>query len=79
MRKRGERRSKGGDQRSRGAASVDRLSDLGIPPDRAKRAVQLARVPAEQFEAALAEEGVARPGRVLSMAEKQEARPLAGT
>lgn len=34
-------------------SSPQRLSDLGIPRDRSARAQELARVPAEQFEAAL--------------------------
>jgi len=37
---------------SRGATHT--LADLGIPRDRASRAMQLAQVPSEQFEAAFA-------------------------
>ena len=36
--------------------SAARLLDLGIPKDRASSAMQLAEVPQEQFDAALAEE-----------------------
>ena len=53
MQARGER-SKGQNSRhpdvSRGATRT--LSDLGIPRDRASRAMQLAEVPEEEFEAA---------------------------
>lgn len=41
------------------------LSDLGIPRDRASRAMQLAEVPQEQFDAALAEPEIAQPRRIL--------------
>jgi hypothetical protein len=39
------------------------LDDLGIPRDRASRAMQLADVPEEQFEAALAEPAMAQQSR----------------
>ena len=58
MAERGERATNGepkSQQMSRGATSAPTLSDLGIPRDRASRAMQLADVPEEQFEAALAE------------------------
>ena len=41
-------------QMSRGATSDVTLSDLRIPRDRASRAMQLADVPQDQFDAALA-------------------------
>ena len=47
---------------SRGAT----LAELGIPNDRASRAMQLAEVPQEQFDAALAEPTIAQPRRILS-------------
>jgi hypothetical protein len=48
----GERAKPGNaNQMSRGATSLD---NLGIPRDRASRAMQLADVPADEFEAALA-------------------------
>jgi hypothetical protein len=46
------------------------LADLGVPRDRASRAMQLANIPEEQFEAALAEPLVAQPRRIL-----REAKP----
>jgi hypothetical protein len=56
----GEREKQGGDRtKSHGAT----LTDLGIPKDRASRAMQLADVPQDQFEAALAEPRVAQPRR----------------
>ena len=47
------------------SSSAMRLDDLGIPKDRASRAMQLADVPQEQFDAALAEPEVAQPRRTL--------------
>jgi hypothetical protein len=47
------------------SSSAARLDQLGIPKDRASRAMQLAEVPEAQFEAALAEPGVAQPRRIL--------------
>lgn len=44
---------------------VPTLSDLGIPSDRATRAMQLAEVPQDQFDAALAEPTIAQPRRIL--------------
>ena len=59
---------------SRGATS---LSDLGIPRDRASRAMQLADVPQDQFDAALAEPEVAQPRRILRevRAEREPPKP----
>lgn len=42
------------------------LADLGIPRDRASRAMQLAEVPQEEFEAALEQPQVAQPRRILA-------------
>jgi hypothetical protein len=41
------------------------LTDFGVPRDRASRAMQLANIPEEQFEAALAEPVVAGPREIL--------------
>jgi hypothetical protein len=46
-------------------ARVTTLSDLKIPYDRASRAMQLAEVPEQQFESALAEDRIAQPRRIL--------------
>lgn len=61
MAQNGERASKAGDRISREARGDTTLSDLGIPRDRASRAMQLAEVPQDQFESALAEGGTPRP------------------
>ena len=61
MKERGERasqRSDRGNQHS-SAAQLSTLADLGIPRDRASRAMQLADVPEEEFEAARCQ--IARP------------------
>jgi hypothetical protein len=58
-RDRGGRRS---DNESHGAT----LSDLGIPRDRASRAMQLADVPQAEFDAALGHDRVAQPRRILN-------------
>lgn len=66
----GERdRGKGGDRKSESRGATVKLSDLGIPKDRASRAMQLAEVPNEQFETALADERVAQPRRILKEAK----------
>jgi hypothetical protein len=52
-------------QMSRGATSETTLADLGIPRDRASRAMQLADVPQEQFDAAVAAPAVIEPRRIL--------------
>lgn len=58
----GQREKRGGDRaKSRGATLVE----LGIPKDRASRAMQLADVPEEDFEAALEQPRVAQPRRIL--------------
>jgi hypothetical protein len=54
---------------SRGATQ---LKDLGIPKDRASRAMQLADVPQDEFDAALAEPRIAQPRRIL-----EERKPVA--
>ncbi len=46
----GERQRSGDNQHSGGSAT--RLADLGIPKDRASRAMQLADVPQAEFDAA---------------------------
>ncbi len=52
------------------------LADLGIPRDRASRAMQLASVPEEEFEDALAEPGVAKPRSILNgRHEKNDVTP----
>lgn len=81
MKERGERAAVGRPGKSGRGAPI--LSDLGIPPDRAKRAVQLARVPSAEFEAALAEDRVAQPRRVIELVRSEsrqmrEARERAG-
>ncbi len=68
MRENGERRGPGDPDTSRGATS---LSDLGIPRDRASRAMQLADVPEQEFEDALAEPGVAKPRGILNARRKK--------
>lgn len=50
---------------SRDATSGPTLADLGIPRDRASRAMQLAAVPEAEFEAALGEPRIAQPRRIL--------------
>ena len=62
MRETGERRGEHNENASRGAT---RLADLGIPRDRAARALTLAEVPEAEFEAALAEPRVAQPRRIV--------------
>ena len=52
MARNGERSSERGSPESRRA--TPQLADLGIPRDRASRAMQLADVPQDQFDAALA-------------------------
>lgn len=59
---------------SRGATPTT-LSDLGIPRDRASRAMQLADVPQGEFDAALDEPKPAQPRRILSATRKVEVRP----
>jgi hypothetical protein len=54
------------------------LSDLGIPRDRASRAMQLAAVPEDEFEAALAEPKIAQPRRILDE-RKPELVPIKKT
>jgi hypothetical protein len=56
---------KGGDRKSQSRDATVKLEDLGIPRDRASRAMQLADVPDDEFEAALAEPRVAQPRRIL--------------
>lgn len=74
----GERATKQGTLKqapmSRGATSAPTLADLGIPRDRARRAMQLAEVPEPEFEAALAEPRTAQPRRMLD-----ERKPVAGS
>lgn len=53
-----------------GASSAVRLADLGIPKDRASRAMQLAQVPQDQFDAALTDDRVAQPRRILREAKE---------
>jgi hypothetical protein len=62
MAENGERKIQGNAVKSRDATS---LEELGIPKDRASRAMQLADVPEDQFEAALAEPRIAQPRRIL--------------
>jgi len=50
---------------SRGATCPPTLDQMGIPRDRASRAMQLGEVPQDQFDAALAEDRIAQPRRVL--------------
>lgn len=72
MAENGERAGQGGDRRSDDAESKLRgatLKDLQIQPDRASRAMQLAAVPEDEFEAALSEPKIAQPRRIL--AERQ--------
>jgi hypothetical protein len=52
------------------------LADLGITRDHASRAMQLAEVPAEEFEAALAEDRVQHPRRLTR--RQRLARQAAG-
>ncbi len=59
---------------SRGATS---LADMGIPRDRASRAMQLADVPEQEFEAALAQPRIAQPRRILD--ERRETVPITKT
>lgn len=74
MAERGERATRGDAETamSRGATS---LAELGIPRDRASRAMQLADVPQEQFDAALAEPAVAQPRRILREIREPTPRP----
>lgn len=65
MQKRGDREGHGGDRKSNERDARLKISDLGIPPDRATRAQQLARVPEKQFEAALGESRVVHPRAML--------------
>lgn len=67
MRENGERASPNGEvnQHTQGVASRNTLADLGIPRDRASRAMQLADVPAKDFEAALTLPQMAQPRRIL--------------
>jgi hypothetical protein len=60
MAENGERKIQGYAVKSRDATS---LEELGIPKDRASRAMRLADVPEDQFEAALAEPRIAQPRR----------------
>ena len=70
-------RARAGDIRPGVDSSAARLSDLGIPRDRASRAMQLADVPQEQFDAALAEPAVAQPRRILrELREPPKPAPL---
>ena len=46
----GERRPKGGDQKSRGATPLDKLSDFGFTKDLSKRCQAMARIPDEKFD-----------------------------
>lgn len=64
-------------QMSRGATSAPTLSDMGIPRDRASRAMQLAAVPEDEFEAALAEPRIAQPRRILD--ERRDTVPITKT
>lgn len=64
-------------QMSRGATSAPTLADMGIPRDRASRAMQLADVPEQEFEAALAEPRIAQPRRILD--ERRETVPITKT
>lgn len=50
---------------SPGATSAPTLADLGIPRDRASRAMKLADVPEPEFESALAAPRIAQPRRML--------------
>ena len=73
MADKGERTTR---QTARSSSAV-RLDDLGIPKDRASRAMQLADVPQEQFDAALAEPAVAQPRRILrELREPPKPAPL---
>ena len=70
-------RARRGDVRPGVESSATRLADLGFPTDRASRAMQLAEVPQEQFDAALAEPEVAQPRRILRevKAEREPPKP----
>jgi hypothetical protein len=65
MRENGQRRSAGNPQFPREGGIGVALADLGIPSQRMSQAMQLARVPEAEFEAALAEPRVAEPRRIL--------------
>lgn len=66
MKQRGERdNGRGGDRRTHSVSRGATLNDLGIPRDRASRAMQLADVPEAEFEAALGGEKPAQPRRIL--------------
>ena len=52
MEQRGDRAGKGDRKANVASRDISTLSDLGIPRDRASRAMQLAEVPEDQFEAA---------------------------
>ncbi len=73
MAENGERQRRG-DTRPGIESSAARLSDLGIPRDRASRAMQLAEVPDSEFEAALSKPRIAQPRRMLD-----ERKPAAAT
>ena len=72
MAQNGERRGPGDPDTSRGATS---LNGLGIPRDRASRAMQRADVPEEEFETALSRPGVAQPRRILDERKPATALP----
>lgn len=72
--------TRGGNGSNQHAANVDSndistLSDLGIPRDRSARAQELARVPEEQFEAALATEERPSLRRIASLAPPKSSPP----
>ncbi len=62
MKETGERRKQTDNQHI--ASSAVQLADLNIPRDRASRAMQLADVPQEQFDAALSQDVVVHPPRL---------------
>jgi hypothetical protein len=77
----GERASRGGDPESnvarRDIGDTPTLADMGIPRDRASRAMHLAEVPEQEFEAALAEPRIAQPRRILD--QRRDTVPITKT
>lgn len=73
----GERAGKGDRVANVAPRDISTLDNLGIPRDRASRAMQLAEVPQEQFDAALAEQQIAQPRRILrELREPPKPEPL---
>ena len=85
MSERGERdQGKGGDRRSPSQAATVKLADLGITRSEAKRAMDLAKVPEGQFEAALSgpapsSASVRRAGNAEPQAQAVDVRPAVHT